>query len=215
MRCPIAAALSCAVICGVVAGCAQDAAAPPALPPTGAAYRALDDGGRLAAATACRDRAAAAARGVAADELAKADPRALRGELDAALSARAARRRPMRELCAQRLPFVTPGLRVTFFGAPKSGDAYTYQTRSDKPLTIRGTVAPGAAGAYVVARREFGHAHAFRTRIGADGSFVLPTVRLRRQANNSFDIAFQAPPHAPQAAHFSAICVDCLASGSS
>jgi hypothetical protein len=67
----------------------------------------------------------------------------------------------------------------------------------------------------VVARREFGHAYAFRARIGADGGFVLPTVRLRKQANNSFDIAFRAPPHAPHAAHFSAICVDCLASGSS
>jgi hypothetical protein len=204
------------VLIGAVAGCGGEAAeAPTALPPSGAAYRAMSDSGRRAVAADCRDRAAAEASGVAADQLRKADPRALLGELDNAVSAPAARRRPLAELCSERLPFVTPALRLTFFGAPDSGDAYTYQTRSDKPLTIRGTVSPPDAGGSVVARREFGRSRAFRAKIGADGSFVLPTVKLRKQANNSFVIAFHSPPNAPQKARFSAICVDCLAAGGS
>jgi hypothetical protein len=194
-----------AIVCAaVLAGCGSDAPTPS----SGAAYRALSPGERLDAAAECRDRAADAARGVAAKQLRAVDPRALRAELD--VSAKAKRGREFGRLCDEALPFVTPGLRVTFAGATDSGDTFTYQTRSDRPLTLRGTVA-AAAGGDVVARREFGASKPFRGEIGPDGSFVLPTVRLRKQANNSFLVAIHAPPNAPREVRFSAICVDCLA----
>jgi len=121
-------------------------------------------------AAGCRDRAAAAAAHIASGGLAKVDPRALRTELDLALSARANRHRPFMSLCEAHLPFVTHGAPITFAGATNSGDAYTYQTRSDRPC---------------------------------------------KQADNSFVVAIHDPPHAPWKVRFSAICLDCLASGSS
>ena len=33
--------------------------------------------------------------------------------------------RPVAQLCARRLPFVTPGLKLRFEGAKDSGDTYT------------------------------------------------------------------------------------------
>jgi hypothetical protein len=209
MRLPIAAAL----VCVVAAGCGGDTADAP-LPASGAAYRSLTPHERATAATTCRDRAAAAAPRVASGELAEVDPSALRMQLDLALSLTANRRRPFSRLCAEILPFVTPGVRIMFAGATDSGDAYTYQTRSDKPLTIRGQLSGAAPGAYVMASREFGSSTPLRGAVGADGRFTLPTVRLRKQANNSFVVAIQAPPHALRKVRFSAICVDCLASGS-
>ena len=213
MRNLIATAVVCAAF-GSVAGCAGDAAdAPVDLPRSGAAYLALGGSGRLAVVAACRDRAAARAGGVAAGQLGKVDPRALRTQIDLALTLEPNRRRAFSGLCAQSLPFVTPAVRVSLAGAIDSGDAFTYQTRSDKPLTIRGVVSPARPGGYVVARREDGSPRAFRSEIGADGRFVMPTVRLRKQANNSFVVAIHSPPNAVRKVRFSAICVDCLAYG--
>jgi len=209
MRLPIAAVL----VCVAAAGCGGDAADAP-LPASGAAYHSLGPRARLAAATTCRDRAVAAAPAVASRELAEVEPTALRTQLDLALSLKANRRRAFTKLCTEYLPFVTPGVPIMFTGATDSGDAYTYQTRSDKPLTIRGQINDPPTGAHVVARREFGSSNPFGAAVRADGRFTLPTVRLRKQANNSFVIAIHAPSHALRKLHFSAICVDCLASGS-
>lgn len=204
-----------AVLIGVVtvAGCGGDPADVP-LPASGAAYRALPQGARTDAARTCRDRAAAAAPDVASAELAKVDPVALRTQIDLAVSSKASRRLAFSRLCAEYLPFVTPGVGITFAGATDSGDAYTYQTRSDKPLTIRGRLSGVGPRALVVARREYGSSTPLQGAAGADGRFTLPTVRLRKQANNSFVVAIHASPHALRKVRFSAICLDCLASGS-
>jgi hypothetical protein len=210
MKVAIATVLVCAV--GVLAGCGERAAeAPVALPRSGTAYRALNAGERLAVAGACRDRAAARAGRTAASELRRLDPGALRAQLDAAFRVVRNQPRPVAELCAEHLPFVTPGLTVRFDGAKDSGDAFTYETDSDVPLTIRGAVSPAPRSGEVVVRREFGSSPALRSRIGADGQFVLPTVRLRKLANNSFIVTIHAPPHAVRKVYFSAICLDCLA----
>jgi hypothetical protein len=193
---------------GALAGCGSEA--PVALPSTGTAYRALSDDERLQVASTCRDRAAARANGVAAEQLERVDATALRDQLDMAFRMIRRQPRPVSQLCAQRLPFVTPGLELRFEGAKDSGDAYTYETESDRPLTIRGVVSPPASGTVTV-RREFGSKKTFRARIGPDGRFALPTLRLRKVANNSFILAFDAPPNAPRRAYFSAICLDCLA----
>ena len=107
---------------------------------------------------------------------------------------------------------MTRGLRLSFDGAKDSGDTFTYETVSYKPLTIRGAVSPPRAGT-VTMRREFASAKTYRRRIGPDGRFVMPTQRLRKVANNSFVLSFDAPPSAPRKAYFSAICLDCLAGG--
>ena len=200
-------ALAAMVGCG-----AQEPDAPVPLPPSGTAYRALNDGERLAVAAGCRDGAKAKADGRAADEIGQVDPRALRDQLDSAFSLIRNQRRPVAALCAKHLPFVTPGLRLSFDGAKDSGDAFTYETNSDRPLTIRGTVSPARPGT-VSMRREFGSATTYRARIGPDGRFVMPTQRLRKIANNSFILSFNTPPGAPRKAYFSAICLDCLAGG--
>jgi hypothetical protein len=198
---------------GAVVGCGdQELEAAAALPPSGTAYRALNDGERLAVAASCRDRAAARADGVAAEELGRVDPGALRDQLDAAFRRFRNQPRAVAELCAEHLPFVTPGLRLRFDEAKDSGDAFTYETESDKPLTIRGAVSPARSGTVTV-RREVGSAQTYGGRIGPDGRFVLPTLRLRKIANNTFILSFNAPPSAPRKAYFSAICLDCLAGG--
>jgi hypothetical protein len=51
----------------------------------------------------------------------------------------------------------------------------------------------------------------YTARIAEDGHFVLPTQRLRKIANNTFTLSFDVPPSAPRKAHFTAICLDCLA----
>src|SRR5215210_618666 len=105
MRLPVPALLVCVV---AASGCGGEAGDAP-LPASGAAYRSLTPPERVAAAESCRDRAAAAAPEVASSELAKVDPRALGKELDVALSEAANRRRTFASLCAEHLPFVTPG----------------------------------------------------------------------------------------------------------
>jgi hypothetical protein len=202
-----------AVVFCVLAGCGGDAAEAP-LPATGAAYRSLTAGERVAAAASCRDRAAGAAGKLAAGELADVDPGALHKRLDVALTDPGTRRRAFASLCAEYLPFETPGGAIVFDGAPDSGDAYTFQTRSDRPLTIHGRLANASPGAYLVARREFERSAPVRAAVASDGRFRLPTIRLRHQANNSFVVSIHAPPHALRKVRFSAICVDCLASGS-
>ena len=85
MRAPVATAVVFAAL-GVVVGCGDDAAdAPVALSASGATYRALSESERLSVAAACRDRAADAAQGIAAEQLQKIDPQALRARLDLAL----------------------------------------------------------------------------------------------------------------------------------
>ena len=210
MRALVATALACGAL--GAGGCAgEEDAAPVALPPSGTAYRALSDDQRLAVAESCRDRAADAAEGTAARQLADVDPQALRKEIDVTYRYLDEQPRPVAELCAERLPFVTPGLRVSFEGAENSGDAFTYETESDIPLTIRGTVSPPSQGGTVVVRREFGSAKARSSEIGPGGRFALATLRLRRVANNSFVVEIDAPPNALRRVYFSAICLDCLA----
>ena len=211
MRVSLATALV-AGAAGVFAACGSEAAdAPVAVPSSGTAYRALNAGERLAVAASCRDRAAARADGVAADELGRVDAHALREQLDAAFRLTAKQRRPVAELCAERLPFVTPGLDLSFEGAKQGGDEFTYLTSSEKPLTIRGAVSPTPRRGVVVVRRAYERSTTHRARIGADGSFALPTMSLRKMANNSFVVAIHAPPSALRKVYFSAICLDCLA----
>jgi hypothetical protein len=216
MRCNSPTSLIPALVGVVVvalAGCgAETPDTPAALPRSGKAYRALDADARTAVAAGCRDRVAARARGTAARQLHAVDPRALRTELDDAFTVIARQRRSVAAVCAQRLPFVTPGLRVTFAGAKPDGEGgFTYETTSDKLLTIRGQIAPAPRGGRVIARREVGAPHPRRTTIVADGRFEIPRLHLRKIADNTFTLRIDAPPNAPRKVHFSAICLDCLA----
>jgi hypothetical protein len=209
-------ALVPALACGVVlalAGCGGEAGGPPvALPPSGIAYRALDAAHRLRVAEACRDRAAARASGVAARQLRAVDPAALRGELDDAFTIIPEQRHSVAAVCAERLPFVTPGLRVAFAGAKPDGEGrVSYETTSDKPLTIRGRVSPSPRAGHVVARREVGSPRRYTAGIGRDGRFVFAHLHLRKIADNTFTLTIEAPPNAALKVHFSAICLDCLA----
>src|SRR5215218_6561639 len=212
MRVLLPTVLMLGALCAA-AGCGgQQTEEPAALPPSGTAYRKLSDGGRLAVAASCRDRAAAAARGAAAEELARVDPHALRQELDAAFALRRAQRRPVASMCDKHLPFVTPGLSLRFDGAKDGGAEFTYETDSDKPLTIRGAVSPARSGT-VTMRRAYESAKTYFRRIGPDGHFVFPTQRLRKVANNTFIINFAVPPSAPRKTYFTALCLDCMAAG--
>jgi hypothetical protein len=205
-------------LCGVVlAGCGEEAGGPrtsaAALPESGRAYRGLDDMRRAAVAAGCRDRAAGATRGAAARELAAIDPTVLRERLDSAYRVTVEQRRPVAAVCRETIPFVTPGLTISIDGATDNhGGTFTVQTTSDKPLTISGRVAPAGRGR-VIARRELRPVTRAGAAIGPDGRFRLPAMRLRKVADNTFTIAIQAPPHAPRAVLFSAICLDCLAGG--
>jgi hypothetical protein len=200
---------------GAAVGCGdREPGAPAALPPSGTAYRKLNDRDRLAVAAGCRDRAAARADGTAAAELARVDARALRDELDATFSLIGNQPRPVAAICERRLPFVTPGLTLRFDGAKDGGVEFTYETDSDKPLTISGTVSPSRPGAVTMRRAyESAKAKSYTAQIAEDGHFVLPTQRLRKIANNTFTLSFDVPPSAPRKAYFTAICLDCLAGG--
>jgi hypothetical protein len=201
----------------VLVGCGGDRSIEPAatLPSSGRAYRALDAEHRSAVAAGCRDRAAAHAAGNARRQLQSVDPAALRSALDDAFAIVATQRRSVAHICTEVMPFVTPGLDVSFDGAKDGGDgSFNYETSSDKLLTIRGHVSPAPRGGRVVAVRELGshaqHAVAFE----ADGRFAIGPLRLRKIADNTFTLAIEAPPSAPRKVHFSAICLDCLAGGS-
>ena len=207
----------CVCLLGLaLAGCGADDGRPAAvaLPSSGRAYIALDSEQREAVAARCRDRAAAAARGPAARELRAVDPAVLREKLDTAYTVIAERRRPVAAVCREAIPFITPGLRISFDGALDLRDGtFNVRTTSTKPLTISGRITPAAAGARVLARRELPPSDVRDATIAPDGRFRLPTARLRKVADNTFTITIQAPPHAPRKARFTAICLDCLAGG--
>jgi hypothetical protein len=142
------------------------------------------------------------------------DTRELRDELDAAFSLIRNQPRPVAAICERQLPFVTPGLTLRFDGAKAGGVEFTYETDSDKPLTIRGAVSPPRPGAVTMRRAyESANAKSYTAEIAEDGRFVLPTQHLRKIANNTFTLSFDVPPSAPRKAYFTAICLDCLAGG--
>jgi hypothetical protein len=203
------------VLTVALAGCGdQTAATPVALPSSGKAYRALSNRDRLAVAESCRDRAAARAGGTAAAQIRAVDPRALRTELDDAFTYVQDQRRAVAGVCARLVPFVTPGLDVSFVGAKDDGDgSFSYETTSDKRLTITGRIRPARAHGRVLLRREVGTPTPQTAAIAADGRFVFPNLHLRKLADNSFTLTIQAPPNAPRNVHVSAICLDCLAGG--
>jgi hypothetical protein len=179
---------------------------------TAGGYRGLSDAARLAAAAGCRDRAARQAEGVAARQIAAVDEKLLRRELDLAVIDNRKHARFDRA-CAATLPVVTPGLRVSFSAATGNGIEFTYPTRSDRPLTIRGTVEPVPASGRVVARRESGPEQQVTAPIDERGQFVFRHLRLRRRADNTFLLTIEAPPNAPRLVRFSALCLDCIISG--
>jgi hypothetical protein len=199
-----------------VAGCGTDrvTAGDAALPSSGHAYRALNDAQRLAAAATCRERAAATSRGVSARQLHAIDLAALRDQLDDAFRVIAEQHRSVADVCAEVVPFVTPALQVSFEGAKDQGNgSFTIETTSDRRLTISGRVIPAPIRGRVIARREVGRPRRHVATIGPEGRFVLPGLRLRRIADNTFTLTIEAPPNAPRKVLFSAICLDCLAGG--
>ena len=209
-----ALALLGALVAAVVAGCGAQRTEPPAaLPPSGRAYRKLSDTDRLKVAASCRERAAARARGAAAHQLRAIHAEALRAQLDDAFTIIPDQRRPVAEICAERIPFVTPGLRLSFAGARGDGAGrLTYETNSNVPLTIRGRMTPAPrGGGRVVATRETGGHGRHAASIAVDGRFVISAIRLRKIADNTFTVTIDAPPNARRKVHFSAICLDCLA----
>jgi hypothetical protein len=197
-----------------LAGCGAERSikAAATLPSSGTAYRALDVEHRNAVAAGCRDRVAAAASGEAARQLRSVDPNALRAELDDAYTFIAAQRRSVADVCAEIVPFVTPGLDVSIDGAKEGGDgSFTYETTSDKLLTIRGRISPAPSAGSVAARRALGSSTAHTAVIQADGHFDIPPLQLRKVSENTFTLTITATPNAPRKLHFSAICLDCLA----
>jgi hypothetical protein len=208
------AAAALAAVAGTLAACGSEPArAPDPKPATARVYRGLSDAARLAAAAGCRDRAARQAEGVAARQIAAVDEMLLRRELDIVVAGSRKRARFDRA-CAATLPLVTPALRVSFSGVTGNGIEFTYPTRSDRPLTIRGTVEPAPAGGHVVARRESGPEQRVAAPIDERGRFVFRDLRLRKVADNTFLLTIDAPPNAPRLVRFSALCLDCIISGS-
>lgn len=203
-----------AAVGGMLAACGSESAqAPDPKPATAGEYRGLSEAGRLAAAAGCRDRAARRAEGVAARQIADVDESMLLRRLDLAVadSRKGAR---FDRACAATLPLVTPGLRVSFSGVTGNGITFTYPTQSDRPLTIRGTVEPVPAGGRVVALRESGFKQRLTAPIDERGRFVFSDLRLREVADNTFLLTIEAPPNAPRLVRFSALCLDCIISGS-
>ena len=208
-----AVAAFAALIVPTLAACGSErAAATVALPPSGRAYRALSADDRLAVAASCRDRAAARAGGAASGQLRAIEAKWLRDQLDDAFTIIPDQRRPVAAMCAERIPFVTPGLRLSFAGARGDGaDRFTYETNSDAPLTISGRTTPAPRGGRVVAARETGGRARYAATIDARGRFVISRIRLRKIADNTFTLTITAPPNATRKVHFSALCLDCLA----
>jgi hypothetical protein len=140
------------------------------------------------------------------------DLAALREQIDDAFRVIAEQHRSVADVCAEVVPFVTPGLQVSFAGAKDQGDgSFTIETTSDRRLTISGRVTPAPQRGRVIARREVGRPVRHLATIGPDGRFVLPGLRLRRIADNTFTLTIEAPPNAPRKVLFGAICLDCLA----
>jgi hypothetical protein len=213
VRKPSIAASACALTVAL-AGCGDSPDRPAQLPSSGTAYRALDQAHRTAVAASCRDTEAARAHGLAARQLRAVDANALRGEIDGTYFAVAEQRRPVAEVCADVIAFVTPGLRVSFDGAKEARDGtFSVETTSDRRLTLRGRITPAPVRGRVLARREVGRPARRSAAIAPDGRFALPPVALRKVADNSFTVTIQAPPNAPRKVLFSAICLDCLAGG--
>jgi len=197
-----------------LASCGSESATTPdPNPATAAEYRGLSEAARLAAAAGCRDRAARRVEGVAERQIADVDAGLLRQRLDLAVADYRAGARFDRA-CAATLPLVTPGLRVSFSGVTGNGITFTYPTQSDRPLTIRGTVEPVPATGRVVARRESGPEQRITAAIDDRGRFVFRDLRLRKVADNTFLLAIEAPPNAPRLVRFTALCLDCIISGS-
>jgi hypothetical protein len=206
--------MAVAAVGGTLAACGSEPARnPDPKPATAGAYLGLSDTARLAAAAGCRDRAARRAEGVAARQIDDVDAALLRGRLDITVPGYRERARFDRA-CAAALPLVTPGLRVRFAGVTGNGIVFTYETRSDRPLTIRGTVEPAPASGRVIARRESGPQQRLTASIDRRGRFVFRDLRLRKVADNTFLLTIDAPPNAPRLVRFSAICLDCIISGS-
>jgi hypothetical protein len=207
---------SMVLVSAALAGCGDERAVEAAatLPSSGTAYRALDDAQRTAVAAGCRDRVAGRARGLAARQLRAVDPAALRDEIDTTYYAVAEQHRPVADVCTEVIAFATPGLRVTFDGAKDQRDGtFTFETSSDKRLTISGRIDPPPVHARVMARRELGSHAPHPATIQADGRFVIPRLHLRKIADNSFTVTIDAPPNAQRKVVFIAICLDCLAGG--
>jgi hypothetical protein len=121
-------------------------------------------------------------------------------------------RRAVAGVCKRVLPFVTPGLDVSLARAKDDGDgSFSYETTSDKRLTISGRIRPAPAHGRILLRREVGAPAPHTVPIAADGRFVFANLHLRKLADNSFTLSIQAAPNAPRNVHVSAICLDCLA----
>jgi hypothetical protein len=123
VRIAVIDAVSCALGAGI-AGCGGEGTIEPTdtLPSSGSAYRALDLAHRSAVAAGCRDQVAARASGQAARQLRAVDPAKLHAELDDMFTLLAAQRRAVAEVCPEVVPFVTPGLGVSFDGAKDQRD---------------------------------------------------------------------------------------------
>jgi hypothetical protein len=201
------------VLVSILTACGGErAAAPVALPPSCRAYPALSAEDRLAVAASCRDRAAARVGGAAARQLRAIDAKVPRDTLDEAFTIIPDQRRTVAAVCAERIPSVTPGLRLSLTGTRGDGAGrFTYETSSDVLLTIRGRTTPPAHGGRVVATRESGGPGRYEATMDPGGRFVISAIRLRKIADTTFTLTVHAPPNATGKVHFIAICLDCLA----
>lgn len=201
-----------AAIAVVLGACGdQTALAPDPRPASAVRYGELPDTQRVAAAAGCSDRAAARAEGLAAQQIAQVDERMLVRQLDVEAAVDEGAR--FERACEAALPLVTPGLRVRFSGVTGNGITFSFPTRSDRPLTIRGTVTPAPASGRVIARREVAPPGRLTAPIDARGHFEFRDLRLRKMADNTFLLSIVAPPNAPRTVEFSALCLDCIVSG--
>jgi hypothetical protein len=66
----------------------------------------------------------------------------------------------------------------------------------------------------VIARRESGPRQPLTAPVDAQGRFAFRDIRLRPVADNTFLLTVEAPPNAPRPVRFSALCLDCIVSGS-
>lgn len=189
----------------------ETASVPDPEPATATVYSELPEAQRIAAAEGCRDRATPRAEGLAAEQIGRIDPELLARRLDVEVAVNEGA--PFARACEAALPLVTPGLRVRFAGVTGNGITFSYPTRSDRPLTIRGTVTPAPRSGRVVARREVAPRGRLAAPIDAQGRFEFRDIALREMADNTFVLSIVAPPNAPRTVEFSALCLDCIVSG--